>query len=177
MPVQIGAKLDSGFDDPLGMLCDCHRRIERFLRVLCEVVRRAKGRTLSDEEQEAVRSALHYFREGGQRHNRDEEESLFPRLRQAGAAEDLSAIEALEQEHADAGGLHATVEGLYTRWMADRTLSGQDTELLLETASRLEQLYATHIAMEEAMVFPLAAKALDTAAIAAMGAEFRARRA
>lgn len=177
MPVQIGAKLDRGFDDPLGMLCDCHRRIERFLRVLCEVARRAQGRALADEEQEAVRGALHYFREGGQRHNRDEEDSLFPRLRQAGAMDDLSAIEALEHEHADAGGLHATVERLYTQWMENESLSGEETELLLESASRLEQLYATHIATEEAVVFPQAAKVLDTVAIAAMGAEFRARRA
>jgi len=34
MAIQIGAKPDSGFDDPIGMLKDCHRRIERFLGIL-----------------------------------------------------------------------------------------------------------------------------------------------
>lgn len=176
MPVQIGAKLDRGFDDPLGMLCDCHRRIERFLRVLCEVAQRAQGRGLSDEEQEAARGALHYFREGGAQHNRDEEDSLFPRLREAGAADDLRAIEALEHEHADAGALHATIEHLYTRWMAQGELSHDDARALLEATRQLEPLYATHIATEEAVVFPHAARVLDAGAIAAMGAEFRARR-
>ena len=176
MPVQIGAKLDSGFDDPLGMLCDCHRRIERFLRVLCEVAERAQGRDLSDEEQDAVRRALHYFQEGGTRHNRDEEESLFPRLREAGAEDDLRAIEALEHEHGDAGALHATVERLYTQWMAEGRLTDGERRALLEATRQLEPLYATHIAMEEGVVFPHAAQVLDAAAIAAMGAEFRARR-
>lgn len=176
MSVQIGAKLDRGFDDPLGMLCDCHRRIERFLRVLCEVAERAQGRSLSDEEQDAVRGALHYFREGGTRHNRDEEESLFPRLRQGGAADELRAIETLEHEHADAGALHTTIERLYSQWIAEGKLRGEPGRALLDATRQLEPLYATHIATEEAVVFPHAAQVLDAAAIAEMGAEFRARR-
>ena len=43
MSVQIGAKPDSGFDDPLGMLKDCHRRIEHFLGILRLVAERATG--------------------------------------------------------------------------------------------------------------------------------------
>ena len=81
MGIQIGAKPDSGFDDPIGMLKDCHRRIERFLGILCVVVNRVQGRSLIGEERDAVRAALQYFRTGGQRHTADEEESLFPRLR------------------------------------------------------------------------------------------------
>ena len=34
MAIQIGAKPDSGFDDPIGMLKDCHRRIVSFLGIL-----------------------------------------------------------------------------------------------------------------------------------------------
>jgi len=81
MAIQIGAKPDSGFDDPIGMLKDCHRRIESFLGILCVVIDRTQGRSLTDEEREAVKAALQYFRTGGQRHTADEEESLFPRLR------------------------------------------------------------------------------------------------
>jgi hypothetical protein len=35
MAIQIGAKPDNGFDDPIGMLKDCHRRIEHFPYMLC----------------------------------------------------------------------------------------------------------------------------------------------
>ena len=58
MAIQIGAKPDSGFDDPIGMLKDCHRRIESFLGILCVVVDRAQGRSLADEERDAVKAAL-----------------------------------------------------------------------------------------------------------------------
>ena len=54
MAIQIGAKPDSGFDDPIGMLKDCHRRIESFLGILCVVVDRAQGRNLTDEERDAL---------------------------------------------------------------------------------------------------------------------------
>jgi hypothetical protein len=30
MTLQIGAPLNRGFDQPLGLLGDCHRRVERF---------------------------------------------------------------------------------------------------------------------------------------------------
>ncbi len=30
MPISIGQKLESDFRNPLGLLSDCHRRIERF---------------------------------------------------------------------------------------------------------------------------------------------------
>ena len=55
MAIQIGAKPDSGFDDPIGMLKDCHRRIESFLGILCVVVERAQGRSLTDEERKRLR--------------------------------------------------------------------------------------------------------------------------
>jgi hypothetical protein len=91
MGIQIGAKPDAGFEDPIGMLKDCHRRIEHFLEMVCVVAEQARGRALNEEESAAVKAALHYFRVGGQRHNADEEESLFPRLRATDAAEDVAA--------------------------------------------------------------------------------------
>ena len=43
MPVVIGGKPESSFADPIGLLGDCHRRIERFLAVLVEVSAQANG--------------------------------------------------------------------------------------------------------------------------------------
>src|SRR4051794_32889478 len=108
MTIQIGGKLDSGFDDPIGMLKDCHRRIESFLNVLCVVAGRAQGRSLTREESEGILAALHYFRTGGQRHTADEEESLFPRLRSI-ASESLKEIDGLEEDHREANQLHDSV--------------------------------------------------------------------
>jgi hemerythrin-like domain-containing protein len=176
VPVQIGAKPDSGFDDPIGMLKDCHRQIEYFLKILCVVVERATSRALTKEEVTALESALQYFRVGGQRHNADEEESLFPRLRAELTFCSVEEVDGLEGDHRASNDLHAQVEKLYKRWIADGCLSGEDTRHLLTATLRLNHLYEEHIKVEEGIVFPHAAEVLDPVSIAAMGEEFRSRR-
>ncbi len=176
MAVQIGAKRDSGFDDPIGMLADCHRRIERFLHVLCVVADRAQGRALNTEESTSVQASLDYFRSGGLRHTADEEESLFPRLRAVLNDTDLAEIAALESDHQKAAQLHAETEDLYTKWMKHGSLHGGNDAKLISITSRLRQLYAEHIKIEETVVFPHAKRALDSPTIEAIGRELHARR-
>lgn len=175
MAIQIGAKPDSGFDDPIGMLKDCHRRIESFLGILCVVIDRAQGRSLTDEEREAVKAALLYFRAAGQRHTADEEESLFPRLRKSDA-KSFEEIDRLEDDHHEAKLLHESVERLFSIWIESGTLGAEDTGQLHAETGRLKQLYSDHIHVEETVVFARASQVLDSHAIAAIGTEFRFRR-
>jgi hypothetical protein len=42
MPVSIGATQESSFANPIGLLTDGHRRIERFLEVLVRVATEAR---------------------------------------------------------------------------------------------------------------------------------------
>lgn len=175
MAIQIGAKPDSGFDDPIGMLKDCHRRIESFLGILFVAVGRAQGRSLTGEERDAVQAALQYFRSGGQRHTADEEESLFPRVRKSDSAS-LAEIDRLEGDHREANGLHTSIERLYDRWISSGELGSDDTQQLLADVARLKQLYSDHIQVEETIVFARAAQVLDDRQIAAIGTEFQARR-
>jgi hemerythrin-like domain-containing protein len=176
MGTQIGAKPDSGFDDPIGMLKDCHRRIEHFLHILCVVAEGAAGRATTDEEKAAVQAALNYFRVGGQRHNADEEESLFPRLRAESTSETLQELSGLENDHREAHNLHAAADTLYTTWIAFGLLSPNDEQRLLLITSHLKHLYEGHIKVEEKIIFPRAAEILDAGTIAAIGQEFRERR-
>ena len=176
MAVQIGARPDAGFDDPLGMLRDCHRRIENFLRVLCHVAENQHEGPLGAEERNAVRSALEYFRTGGQRHTLDEEESLFPRMHAARAGDCLNALARLEEEHDEANRLHAEIDSLFLDWIASGQMSNARRESLRAAVGRLRSLYNEHIRVEEEVVFPGAAERLTPEALAAMGAEFRARR-
>jgi hemerythrin-like domain-containing protein len=175
MAVQIGAKPDAGFDNPLGMLADCHRRIESFLRVLCHVAETRQDGTLSTDERSAVESALEYFRTGGQRHTQDEEESLFPRMA-GGGAEALEELGKLEHEHSEANELHGIVDELFSEWMAAGQLEEAQRGALRAATDRLQDLYREHIRVEEEIVFPQAARRLSAEALTAMGAEFRARR-
>jgi len=176
MAVQIGARPDSGFDDPIGMLKDCHRRIERFLAILCQVARQAQGRALNTDEQKAVEAALRYFDESGPRHNLDEEDSLFPRLRAMKAAEVLEKVKRLETEHGEGGVLHDEAARLYFKWMTAGGLSDGEGTRLLTITEELQRLYREHIQIEENEVFPVASRLFDREAVAAMGSEFRIRR-
>ena len=173
VPVQIGAKPDSGFDDPLEMLKDCHRRIEHFINILCVVAQRAEGRALAEDETAAVQAALNYFRLGGQRHTEDEEESLFPRLMALGG---FSELNRLEHDHDEAGGLHAEVEALYQTWISTGSLNESQSRSLQSLTGRLRDLYQAHIQIEDNVIFPKAAEVLDNNTIGAIGQEFRARR-
>jgi hemerythrin-like domain-containing protein len=176
MAIQIGAKPDSGFDDPIGMLIDCHRRIERFLHILFVVADRARGGTLTGEEKEAVQAAIQYFRAGGQRHTADEEESLFPRLRTEAAENSLQELDGLENDHRNANDLHKVVESLFSTWITAGALSPQDQQQLLSSTTQLENLYAEHIQLEEKIVFPRAVAMLDSQTLVTIGREFHARR-
>ena len=176
MAIQIGAKPDSGFDDPIGMLTDCHRRIEQFLKMLATVVERAAGRGLTGEETAAVTAALQYFRTGGVRHTADEEESLFPRLRATGRrtasrSSTISRAIIMTQPSCMTG-----VETIYREWITGGSLSADREQELHSAMERLTALYGAHIEVEESIVFPQAAQVLDRAVIASIGQEFRARR-
>lgn len=177
MGIQIGAKPDSGFEDPIGMLTDCHRRIEHFLNIICVVVERAQGRTLSEAEIAAVEAALQYFRVGGERHTADEEESLFPRLRDGLGGTAFEELGKLENDHQAAGRLHHAVESLYKKWISEGSLAANENRQLVSGTDSLKRLYDGHIKIEEQTVFPRAAQLLDGAAIRAIGKEFRERRA
>jgi hemerythrin-like domain-containing protein len=177
MGIQIGAKPDSGFDDPIGMLTDCHRRIEHFLNILCVVAERSRGQALTEEETAAIEAAIHYFKVGGKRHNADEEESLFPRLRKGGAAGPLDNLESLEHDHETADNLHATCDTLYRKWISSAELSESEYGELRSSTLQLQQLYKDHIRLEEQVVFPMAARLFNHDMVLTIGEEFRLRRA
>ena len=179
MPIVIGAKRQSDFADPIGMLGDCHRRVERFLDVLVRVAEQARGEVLSDEQRGALDAALRYFREAAPKHTADEEESLFPRLRRCENADVralLARIESLEEEHVCAGICHVEVDTLGRLWLGDKTLTSEHASRFLTLVVQLRNFYRHHIAIEDNEVFPVAAAGLSTSDRQAIGMEMASRR-
>jgi hemerythrin-like domain-containing protein len=180
MPVQLGAPHQANFEQPLALLQDCHRRIEHFLGVLLRVVEVSEGGVLSEEGRRALEMALRYFKEAAPRHTRDEEESLFPRLRQCGTAEvhaALARVEALQADHVRADAWHAEVDAIGGRWLAQGQLPADELGILRTRLEALRALYRGHIRVEDEEIFPLAGKALTAEQLAAIGQEMKARRA
>ena len=179
MPIVIGAKRESDFTDPVGMLGDCHRRIVRFLHVLVSLATLENGGPLSDQQRTLLATSLRYFREGAPKHTADEEESLFPRLRALdvpGLEVILARIDSLEQDHECAERSHAEVDRLGQLWLTNGRLSTEHASRLSTLLNQLAALYLHHIGTEDTEVFPFAASVLSAAHRQAIGAEMAARR-
>ena len=179
MPIVIGAKRESDFTDPIGMLGDCHRRIEMFLDVLVRVSEQAHGEALNEEQRGALETALRYFREAAPKHTADEEESLFPRLRRIESPDAralMARIESLEEEHICAGRSHGEVDDLGRSWLRDGKLPLEQASRILTLLLQLRDLYRHHIATEDHEVFPAAAAALTDMDRRAIGSEMASRR-
>jgi hemerythrin-like domain-containing protein len=179
MPVLIGKTIESDYTNPLGLLSDCHRRIERFLNLLFTVVSQATEAKLRTEERQALATALGYFREAAPKHTRDEEESLFPRLRasqnpQAQAA--FSMLDTLHEDHETADISHQQVEVLCLQWLSDDYLQEESRNRLSQLLTGLKSIYERHIAVEDTQIFPLARKILNASQLQSIASEMASRR-
>jgi len=179
MPIQIGRPPDHNFTEPLGLLSDCHRRIEYFLGVLISVTARTPGGLLTPAQRAELEAASTYFATASPKHTSDEEDSLFPRLRdtQDPAAERaLTLVAQLERDHDIAERHHHAVEDLVRRWLADGGLERGETAKLRGHLAALRALYQRHIDVEDRELFPAAARLLSATQIAEIGREMAARR-
>jgi hemerythrin-like domain-containing protein len=179
MPITIGAKRAADFSNPIALLSDCHRRIERFLAVLVSIARQAHGGPMTEEQRNEWLRALDYFRNAAPRHTADEEESLFPRLRQMEhpqVRDAFAKLQELEKDHEQAARWHEEVDQLGRWWIVDAALKQEDAERLTQALNRLTKLYAHHLVVEEESVFPLAAAVLPHTEKAHIGIEMAERR-
>jgi hemerythrin-like domain-containing protein len=179
MPIQIGRPPDHTFTEPLGLLGDCHRRIEYFLGVLISVTGRTPGGLLVPAQRAELETALAYFATAAPKHTADEEESLFPRLRDTddpAAKHALKLLAQLERDHDTAERHHHAVEVLVQQWLAHGGLERAETAKLRGHLAALRSLYRRHIDVEDCELFPAAARLLSATQIADIGREMAARR-
>ncbi len=177
MPVKIGAEAEHGFDKPIALMKDCHRRIEGFLGVFQTLAALPPGAKLDTGHQESLRKAVHYFESASPRHVADEEQSLFARMRQYPQCDDvLRELERLEDEHCRAQSLHATCHTIGQFWLELGSLPDRQREKFAVVVNDLAALYKTHIELEESRVFPLAESLLSVSEKEEIGQEMADRR-
>ncbi|HEY5329156.1 MAG TPA: hemerythrin domain-containing protein [Acidobacteriaceae bacterium] len=179
MFTQIGAKPESDFSDPLGMLGDCHKRILFFLNDLVRLAESAPSAPLDSAQRAALERALRYFQESGPRHTADEEESLFPRLaalHDERVDELLAKINLLEADHASAELVHLEIDAIGVCWLADGLIRDQDATRLKSLLRGLSRMYEHHLAIEDRAVFPSAATLLSDHQKTEIGREMAKRR-
>ena len=137
------------------MLDRSHRRLEQRLAELSAAA--------VEYRLEEAREVCDFLRKAAARHETDEEESVFPRL--DGAGELTAALAAEHREHAAKVAELASVLGE----------SVVDKGRLVAIAVTLEQMYAEHLAREEAELMPRV-RDLDARALATIYAEMQSRR-
>jgi hemerythrin-like domain-containing protein len=179
MAIQIGGKTESGFRNPIGLMSDCHRRIKKFLSIMITIMRQTHGGSMEANQKAALETCLRYFREAAPNHTMDEEQSLFPRMRNFEndlKASDMQCLDHLEQEHAEVDISHHNVDRLGNLWLSQGWLTSEDSDSFSRALGKLSLIYKRHIDLEEHQIFPLALKILPDTEVAAIGREMALRR-
>lgn len=179
MPVTLGQTPDAGFDEPLKLLSDCHRRIEKFLDILIRVSDESRGAPLGPQQRDAMEASLRYFKNAAPWHTRDEEDSLFPRMRKVDdprAQAVMKQIDALEDDHVIAEVLHSEVNELGQLWLDVDHLGPMNVTRLRGLLVELRDTYRRHIAEEDDVIFPLAGEVLNESQLNGIGREMALRR-
>jgi iron-sulfur cluster repair protein YtfE (RIC family) len=167
------ATLVPGFEQPLAVLQATHQRIEAQLAALEMLPVHLAEHGADATARETARFALRFFDTTAADHQRDEEEDLFPLLRQR--SEERAEISAVINEiEAD----HATLEALWNRLrrVLEGIVQGGAARIAASDVSAFAWLYRRHLAKESAIVLPFACEALTAAERAALGERMAARR-
>lgn len=134
---------------------------------------------LTSDTRRSLELALRYFREAAPKHTADEEESLFPVLRNmddADVKQALEKIEGLEVDHRWAEPLHEKVDAIGNEYLSKGELTPNEAEEFRTAITQLAEMYARHIEVEDRDVFPVAAKKLSAEQKHKIGLEMANRR-
>lgn len=165
--VQIGGKAAT-IDTPIEHLMACHRRIEERLDTLVNAADHVEHDPAAAAA--AIEKSLRFLDTNGVLHTRDEEESLFPRLRPRLSGSDLQFVDSLEQQHHEAELIYSELKALAPE------LSAASLTRYRDCAERLRTLYRAHIQAEDEILTALARRALPGDEIEAISREMKGRR-
>jgi len=159
--------------DGLDMMERSHRRLEERVVELQRAAEAIVRERADDAELEQVDSVLAFLEKSAARHESDEEESLFPRLRQH--TELVSLMSDLAHEHDQHRHLVAHLRALRSGWPPGGPDAGDGAALVM-AVSELARAYRAHIEREERELMPLARDRLTADERAQVGLEMERRR-
>lgn len=159
-----------GFDDPLGMLAACHRRIEQACETLTRLPAHLSRHGTDAALCEAAAAVLRYFDTAAVDHHDDEERNLFPLLERAQPNRSCDLVETLTLEHEEQARLWRVLRAQ----LAALAQGGNGLDAAL--VARFVAANREHLAFEDAHVLPLAARVLDAHDLSRLGRAMAARR-
>lgn len=169
------------FSKPLEFLFHCHSRIATRLVGLIRLSEDLKPIETVDAEDflQGSENTLRHLATSGLKHTRDEEDSLFPRLRahkDAGVDELFEVLGHLEAQHKRAASIESSLEGMVKSFRGAEAIDENRVALFKDLAEGLYDLYRPHIQIENEFVFPSAGKILTPDELSEIGKEIYSRR-
>jgi hypothetical protein len=165
----------AGFEVPLEMLAACHHRVESQCETLQRLVPHVATHGADADARVAAAAVLRYFDTAAVHHHADEEVDLFPALIESVAGSDAVCIQDLVASlQAD----HRMLEALWQclRPALLKIAAGEAQPLPASDVMPLVDLYALHMAREEAELLPMATRLLSDEALDSVGRAMRERR-
>ena len=151
-----------GFDDPIGLLRACHKKILLHCDLLDEL--------LATPDPTAAQQVHRYFSTSAPLHHRDEEEDLFPRImRQSLKIADL--VNTLKKEHIE-------LDHLWDTLAAELKPLPKDgfSEVFEKAVPEFCALNRAHVNIENMELLPMASGILSQQDLGAIGETMAARR-
>ncbi len=156
------------------LLLECHARIRSFSEL---AVRLGEAAAPSPAEvADAAARVRRYFVEALPLHARDEEESVLPRLAGRDAAVDL-ALAAMHRDHLGHGEVLDPVLAICAELAAAPERHAELAPGLARAGRLMQAHFETHLASEEATIFPAIARVVGEGERRRMVDELRGRRA
>jgi hemerythrin-like domain-containing protein len=157
------------FDHPIALLMACHDKVRRFAELTVRIERHLASSGNGADAARAAINVLRYFDLAAPLHHADEEEDLFPVLRQLGDKALNAAIDALEQEHEQLGVLWQAVRP----WLL--AVSSHQSPSCVPDVAEFALRYPAHANREEAEIYGAASR-LPTDVLRGLGIAMGQRR-
>jgi hemerythrin-like domain-containing protein len=167
-----GASGSAGVD-PFALLERSHQQLEERLSDLQQAAGAIVRERAGADEVALVDAVIAFLERAAARHEQDEEESLFPRLR--GVADLTTLLEELASEHLLHRHLILQLRSLRSRWPAAGPDAGDGASLII-LANELARAYRVHIAREERELLPVARENLRPDEVDGIRTEMARRR-
>jgi len=175
--IQIGQP-NATIDTPIEHLMACHRRIEDRL----ETLERAGAHLANDRAAalEAIRKSIAFLDSSGVLHTRDEEESVFPRLRPRITQVQFQYLDTLEEQHRAVEQVYEELKQTVTvtvMAMAARDTIPEELQAKYKSlVARIAKMYRLHIESEDELLMRLARNNLDADQLKSISREMADRR-
>lgn len=172
----MGAQESPGYDRPLDLIRQTHRRLEQRCALMQRLVGHLHENGCDADARATAGHIVRFFDEDMAHHHEDEEQEFYEAVAKAAPARSRPAVAKLVAE------LRREHDQLQAVWrdvlrpQLVAIMEGRPQALNREAVDRCEMLYVSHVEREEQILLPIAEKHLSDARIEQLGRAMAERR-